>query len=41
MASALGRVAIPTEFAGADGFPAGVTRSIWVSLHFDTGKNAY
>jgi len=32
MASALGRAVIPTEFAGADGFPAGTTRSIWVSL---------
>lgn len=31
MASALGRVPIPTEFAGANGYPAGTTRSIWVS----------
>jgi bacteriorhodopsin len=32
LASALGRAAIPTEFAGANGFPAGTTRSIWVSV---------
>jgi energy-converting hydrogenase Eha subunit G len=32
LASALGRAAIPTEFSGANGFAAGTTRSIWVSL---------
>jgi bacteriorhodopsin len=40
MASALGRVAIPTEFDGANGFPAGTTRSIWVSVKQNSRKVA-
>lgn len=35
LASALGRVAIPTEFAGANGFPAGTTRAIWYVRYID------
>jgi len=35
MASALGRADIPTEFAGANGFPAGTSRSIWYVRYID------
>jgi bacteriorhodopsin len=35
LASALGRAAIPTEFAGANGFAAGTTRSIWYVRYID------